>query len=204
MWFAVNVKEGMEVQALGLLRQTAESAGVEDLFVPMVRLQTQPETQPAAQHASQHAPQPAVQSEMQPAMQPATQRTAQSAAQPATRPLIPGCVVAVCPSRKEVRTALRRARGIEDMLADGKSATALSDEEIALIRTLVTPENHEVAFSEGVIERGRVVVKSGPLLGHEDIIRRVNHRKRRAYLDARVAGRQVDAQVGLRVVKAPM
>ena len=116
-------------------------------------------------------------------------------------PLFPGCVVAVAPGRREVRAALRRARGIDELMGEGRSAEALGDDELAFIDAFTTPGDRVVPFSEGVVDRGRVVVESGPLLGREAMIDRVSHRKRRAYLHTSVAGRDTVAEMGLRLKK---
>ena len=55
------------------------------------------------------------------------------------------------------------------------------------------------ASSEGYLEGGRVVATAGPLQGIEHAIRKVDHRGKRAYLRISVAGREVDAVVGLRI-----
>lgn len=119
----------------------------------------------------------------------------------AVEPLIPDCIVAVAPSEREVRACVRRARGMEDLLEGDSTTTAMRESEVELISMLTEPGSRTVGLSQGVVDCGRVVVQSGPLLGREELVRRVSHRKRSAYLDASVAGKPATAEVGLRVTR---
>lgn len=114
-------------------------------------------------------------------------------------PLVPGCVVAVAPSAKEVRRALRRARGLANVAPGGFAL--LEDEEALLLNGLARPGGRVAAFSEGRQKDGRLVVERGALRGRESLVRHVSHRRKRAYLSLTLAGRPVDAQVGLRVTR---
>lgn len=166
MWFAINVKPGKEQQALALIQDTAQPAGIQELFVPQAAFQVR--------RGSEWVE--------------------------TTMPLFPGKLMAVAPSRKEVRTAIRRARGIDELMPDAPSAEELSDDETSFIDGLTQPGNRTVAVSEGYVDEGRVVVVSGPLCGREDLISRVSHRKRSARLSAGVAG-SAAPEVGLRVTR---
>lgn len=114
-------------------------------------------------------------------------------------PLVPGCVIAVAPSAKEVRRALRRARGMADLAPGG--FVPLEDEEAVLLGSLARPGGRVAAFSEGRQQGGRLVVERGALRGRESLVRAVSHRKKRAYLSLTLAGRPVEAQVGLRITR---
>ncbi|WP_165051497.1 MULTISPECIES: transcription termination/antitermination protein NusG [unclassified Adlercreutzia] len=115
-------------------------------------------------------------------------------------PLIPGVVVAVAPGRREVRAALRHARGVDEVLASRPGAAEMGEAEVALLCALTRPGRRVVGFSEGLVgPGGEVTVTSGPLCGREGLIRRVSHRGKRAYVRMSVAGREVEARMGLRV-----
>lgn len=116
-------------------------------------------------------------------------------------PFIPGCVVAVAPSKWELRRCLRRADGMSALYDGDVSFDILRDEEAAFINLFTEPGNRVVSMSEGVVSNGRVTVRSGPLAGREQMVRRYSDRRRRAVLDASVAGVPAEAQVGLRVVR---
>lgn len=117
-------------------------------------------------------------------------------------PMISGCVVAVAPSKWEVRRCLRRADGVDCLLAGESSFDEMGDEEVEFIEFLTEPGARTVGMSEGVVERGVVRVERGPLVGREQGIRRLSHRKRRAFLQTSIAGEPVDALVGICVRKA--
>ena len=57
-----------------------------------------------------------------------------------------------------------------------------------------------VGMSEGVIADGRTVVRSGPLRGREDLIRKIDRHKRVAFLDVGLLD-QVRVRVGLEITR---
>lgn len=116
-------------------------------------------------------------------------------------PLIPGCVVAVAPSKWELRRCLRKASGIGALYAGDTSFDAMLEDEVELIDSLTEPGNRVVGMSEGVADRGRVTIERGPLAGCEGMVRRFSHRKSRAIMNTSVAGVPAEAQVGLRVTR---
>ncbi|WP_165251866.1 transcription termination/antitermination NusG family protein [Adlercreutzia sp. ZJ304] len=168
MWFAINVKQGCEQEALSLLRGTAAADSLQELFVPS-----------------------------------AVTRTVRGGKMvESAEPLIPGVVVAVAPGRHEVRAALRHARGVDEVLTSRPGAAQMADAEVALIDALTRPGCRVVGFSEGFVGKGgEVTVINGPLCGHEDLIRRISHRGKRAYVHMSVAGHEVEARMGLRVTR---
>ncbi|WP_172136361.1 transcription termination/antitermination protein NusG [Adlercreutzia sp. ZJ473] len=117
-------------------------------------------------------------------------------------PLIPGVVVAVAPGRREVRAALRHARGVDEVLARGASAVEMNEAEVAFMNALTRPGRRVVGFSEGLVGAGgEVTVTSGPLQGREGLIRCVSRHNKRAYVRMSMAGHEVEACMGLRVTR---
>ena len=114
-------------------------------------------------------------------------------------PLVPGFVVAVAPSAREIRRVLRRTRGMADIAPGG--FMPLCSDEACLLDQLARPGGRVAAFSEGRQKDGRLVVERGALRGRESLVRAVSQRKKRAYLSLTLAGRPVEAQVGLRVTR---
>ena len=55
-------------------------------------------------------------------------------------------------------------------------------------------------ISEGVIEKSKIKVYSGPLVGKEKYICRIDRHKRRAFLELPMFGRRQKIQVGLEIV----
>ena len=56
-------------------------------------------------------------------------------------------------------------------------------------------------LSEGIIEGDRIIVTSGPLVGNEGSIRKIDRHKRLAYLEFDMFGQDVKAAVGLEIVE---
>lgn len=56
-------------------------------------------------------------------------------------------------------------------------------------------------MSSGIIENDRVRILSGPLMGMEGNIRRIDRHKRIAYLEIEMFGRTVEMKVGLEIIK---
>ena len=57
-----------------------------------------------------------------------------------------------------------------------------------------------VEMSEGVIEQSRIRVYSGPLVGKERYISRIDRHKRRAFLEMPMFGERQKVRVGLEIV----
>ena len=55
-------------------------------------------------------------------------------------------------------------------------------------------------MSEGIIEHSQVKVMSGPLMGKEGYIRKIDRHKRKAWLEMEMFGRTQSIQVGLEIV----
>lgn len=116
-------------------------------------------------------------------------------------PMIPGCVVAVAPSKWELRRCLRRADGMEALYDGDTSFDAMSEGEAEFIGLFTEPGRRSVGLSQGTVVNGQVSIESGPLAGREEMVSRFSHRRNRAVLEASVAGVPAEAQLGLRVTR---
>lgn len=100
----------------------------------------------------------------------------------ALEPLFPGYLFLASDNPEAVDFALRRSTQPDLMLgADGRLAT-LSDAEAALVHALADAQG-VVRSSRGRIVEGDLVVESGPLVGLEELVRRVDRHHRAAWLD---------------------
>lgn len=77
----------------------------------------------------------------------------------------------------------------------------LSPDEVAWLTALMKPLDKVVEMSVGVIEGDRVIVTSGPLVGREALISKIDRHKRAAYLDMRMFGRNKTIKIGLEIVR---
>ena len=61
-------------------------------------------------------------------------------------------------------------------------------------------KEHIVEMSKGYIEGDRIFIESGPLLGKEGIIRKINRHKRIAEVEVSLFEQKIRVKVGLEVV----
>ncbi|MDO4890557.1 MAG: transcription termination/antitermination NusG family protein [Coriobacteriaceae bacterium] len=99
IWFAIPVKPGLEQKAAALLQQSAQAAGVEEVFAPCALVERREHGRLTEQREA----------------------------------LIPGYVMAIAPSKWELRKCLRAARGMDYLYADGVSFAEMRAEEVAFI-----------------------------------------------------------------------
>ena len=86
------------------------------------------------------------------------------------------------------------------MLGTGETRVALTPQEIEFILRFCG-EDDIAEMSEGVIEDDQVHILSGPLMGMEGAIRKIDRHKRKAWLELEMFGRQQQIEVGLEIIK---
>ncbi len=172
-WYAVQVETGREDAACALILRAARAAGIADAFKELFS----PKRRSLAK----------VRGELVAGLE----------------PLLPGYVIAVAKPRDldKVSAALQRSPRFARLVGQGGAFAPLSDQEVAWICAFTQRGNRTVEMSEGFVEGGRVVVTSGPLVGREALVRKVNRRKRTAEVGFSICGRTVTAKVGLNLIK---
>lgn len=116
--------------------------------------------------------------------------------------LFPGYVFLVagsCEARK-IRRELWKIKGALELLEIDGELAVLTDEEVDFLLAL-SGLGKMVRFSEGVIEQSKVKVYSGPLVGMEKYIRKIDRHKRRAMLEMPMFGEMQKMLVGLEIVE---
>lgn len=118
-------------------------------------------------------------------------------------PLFPGYLIAVADRRNlgRLAQALRCVFGIARLLSRDGVCLPLADEEVGIICSLSEADGRNVGVSEGFIEGGQVVVVSGPLVGREVMIKKINRRKRTALVEFAICGRSVETELALALMK---
>lgn len=118
-------------------------------------------------------------------------------------PLLPGYVIAICHPQDldAVIAALSHSPRFARLVGAGETFTPLSDQEVSWISAFTQRENRTVEMSEGFIEKGRVVITSGPLIGQEALVTKIDRRRRIAYLKFELCGRTVEAKLGLNLMR---
>lgn len=119
------------------------------------------------------------------------------------KPLFPGYLIVVTGDAMALEDALVRLPEFARVLMMGDVPVPLAAEEVELIGGFTHPGQRVVPMSRAVKDGERVVIVSGPLVGHEGLIREINRRKSTAYLEIDLCGRTVSTRVGLSVVAAP-
>lgn len=86
------------------------------------------------------------------------------------------------------------------MLGIGDEIVALTPQEIEFILRFCG-EDDIAEISEGVIENDQVHILSGPLMGLEGAIRKIDRHKRKAWLEMEMFGRRQQIEIGLEIIK---
>ena len=113
--------------------------------------------------------------------------------------LFPGYVFMVTEQADRLSDELIRIKGFAKLLEAGSEVAALTEDEVDFL-TVFGGKEQTVEMSEGVIEQSRIRVYSGPLVGKERYISRIDRHKRRAYLEMPMFGERQKVRVGLEIV----
>lgn len=100
---------------------------------------------------------------------------------------------------EELYESLKSVIGLTKLIGTGRDVVPLSEAEVKWLLRM-GKESQVVEMSEGIIENGIVHITSGPLMGMEGNIRKIDRHKRKAYLEVEMFGRTIDMQVGLEIV----
>ncbi len=192
-WYAVSVAPGTELASAEILRAALANVLPEaECFAPLYR----------------------------------TQRKVAGAYVDEELPLIPGCICVVVGAAQAGSAASSAPAGSAATPATPANATATEQAIRAVVRrtgvgtsaryaveplheviidwlsACTTPGSRVVDASAGVANDGAVRVTAGPLAHKEQWIRKVNHRKKCAYLDIPAGARSIQAQTGLKLARA--
>ena len=99
-----------------------------------------------------------------------------------------------------VREVLRSATEHAKVLKTGDELYPIHVQEEQLLRRL-TEDTTNVAVSVGVIEGDKIIVREGPLVGMEGMIKRIDRHKRMAVLEVELFNRISEVKVGLEIVE---
>jgi transcriptional antiterminator NusG len=114
------------------------------------------------------------------------------------RILFPGYVFLVTDQVEELFFELKKVIGLTKLLGSGNEIVPLSQEEVSLLLSL-GGEDQVVEMSTGIIEGSTVIILSGPLMGREGLIKKIDRHKRKAYLEMEMFGRMQRVEVGLEI-----
>ena len=114
--------------------------------------------------------------------------------------LFPGYLICATSQVEELSDKLRGLKSLTKILGNDNACIPLTDDERAWVQKATQKGQRTVGESTGYMDDGKLVIVEGPLAGRESWVRKVNHRKRLAYLEMPMGGRTVRAQAGLHMV----
>ena len=113
--------------------------------------------------------------------------------------LFPGYVFLITEEIDELFYQLKKVIGLTRLLGAGDEIIPLTERERDFLLRF-GGENQIVEMSEGIIEQSRIRIMSGPLMGMEGQIRKIDRHKRKAWLEAGVlAARAAPGQMFFQV-----
>lgn len=117
------------------------------------------------------------------------------------RLLIPGYVFIKAQMTDESYYRLKGIAGVIDILRGAStSPTPITDEEMQIILSL-TNEGDLVGLSDVFIDGDKIEIISGPLLGLQGNIRKVDKRRFRAKIAFTLAGQEKTVEIGINVIR---
>lgn len=114
--------------------------------------------------------------------------------------LFPGYIFMITEDVEKLFFHLKTIEGMTKLIGTGQDIIPLKEEEITFLKHF-GGEEQIVSMSEGIIEGTQVIITSGPLMGMEGLIQKIDRHKRKAWLDLELFGRMQQVEVGLEITK---
>lgn len=114
--------------------------------------------------------------------------------------LFPGYIFMITEDVEKLFFHLKTIEGMTKLIGTGQDIIPLKEEEITFLKRF-GGEEQIVYMSEGIIEGTQVIITSGPLMGMEGLIQKIDRHKRKAWLDLELFGRMQQVEVGLEITK---
>lgn len=116
------------------------------------------------------------------------------------KPLFPGYFFVDTDDIEDLVIELRKVEGFNRVLTVDKKLFPLYGKDAELVENLSTRAGL-FDMSEGIIEGDQIKITSGPLMGQEGRIKKIDRHKRLAYIEADLFGQSIRATVGLEIVE---
>ena len=116
------------------------------------------------------------------------------------KPMFPGYLFFITGQIDRLNHELKRLPQLTKILGNGAEFISLREEEIRLL-TQIEDDAHRIRMSEGYIAGDRVIITSGPMQKMVGNIRKIDRHKRIATVRLEMFGRQIDAVMGLEIIK---
>ena len=116
------------------------------------------------------------------------------------KPLFPGYFFVDTDDIEEMAIELRKVEGFNKILTVDKEFTPLYGKDAELVENLSTKAGL-FDLSEGIIEGDKIIVTSGPLMGQEGLIKKIDRHKRLAYIEFTMFDHTIKGTVGLEIIE---
>lgn len=117
-----------------------------------------------------------------------------------TATLFPGYLIVVSSQIGQLEQELHKVPALTKLLSSNEAFIPLDQDEQSWIDAFTHRDHRIIEMSTGVIEGDQIIIKEGPLINHTGWIRKIDRRKRIAYLEMRLCGRIIQAKVGLGII----
>lgn len=114
--------------------------------------------------------------------------------------IFPGYFFVVTEDVEALRLAFYKVPRLTKVLGIEWTPVALSEDEVRLMQHIMNSE-YVVELSRGILVGDRLVIESGPMMGMEGMVKRIDRHKRTATLEMELFGRLVEATMGMEVVR---
>lgn len=115
------------------------------------------------------------------------------------QPLFPGYIFVITDTIDAFYDELKKVDGFKRVLKEGDFFTPISKEEAAFIAGF-TDDDYNIGMSEGYILDSKVYITSGPLLGREGVIKKIDRHKRLAIIELYFMGQPQLVRMPLEIV----
>ena len=115
------------------------------------------------------------------------------------KPLFPGYIFVITEDIRSFYDSLKFIHGFKKILTDGEDFSPIKQEEADFIAG-ITDKDRNISLSEGYIINSKIVVTSGPLVGYEGVIKKIDRHKRLAYIEIDFMGQPQLIKIPLEIV----
>lgn len=115
------------------------------------------------------------------------------------RPLFPGYIFVSTDNVKNFYDSLKKIDGFKRILKSGEDFTPISSEEAGFISG-ITDDDYNISLSAGFIIDSKITITSGPLVGNEGIIKKIDRHKRIGLIEINFMGQPQLVKMPLEII----
>ena len=115
------------------------------------------------------------------------------------RPLFPGYIFVSTDNVRDFYDSLKKIDGFKRILKSGEDFTPISSEEAGFIAG-ITDDDYNISLSAGFIIDSKITITSGPLIGNEGIIKKIDRHKRIGLIELNFMGQPQLVKMPLEII----